>query len=115
MKERRRSRRVSVNSSIADDQSSFISNGEIIDISEHGIRYSQIAGRQITNYELDSSLVRTVFFSLPGNKKNMCLTCSIISERTNDQHLETSGDFVCLSNEDKLTIRKYINKQYSSA
>ncbi len=113
MEERRRAPRVPTNDSITEDRYLAISNGTIINISEYGIRYSQLTATEIETNSSLSPAVRTIYFSLPGNDKYLRLTCSVIAEIVTGDSVEISGDFICLSDEDRLTIREYVDRRLS--
>ncbi len=113
MKERRRTPRVSLKVPIADIQSFFITNGSIININEHGIRYL----KPVNHKKVDAKMyagnpipitVRTIHFSLPGVEKPLRLVCHVIAEQVNNEQVESSCEFLGISNEERYKIREYV-------
>ena len=109
MEERRRAPRVLTDNSVTEDHFLDIANGTILNISECGIKYSQRAELYPNLEATKPPDIRTLYFSLPGHDTYMRLTCSVVTEEINGIHIETSGDFICLSKDDRLAIREYVN------
>ncbi len=120
MKERRRVTRAPIKTLISEEQSSLISVGTIINISEYGIRYAKQADIKASkNSMISSNLIpsqaqsidiRKVNFCLPGKTENLELICNVVAEKTNDKLIETSCEFVFISDDRKRAIREYVNK-----
>ncbi len=104
---------------VVEKQSSGISIGTIINISEQGIRYRRnialltatkgiTAKKNSNDNQLQPLNVRTILFSLPENNKNMRLLCTVVAEQVNESNNETSCVFLGLSGNEKKKLQEYV-------
>lgn len=118
MKERRRAPRALLKCPISTMQSYFVLNGTIVDISEYGVRYSRPTidpenTEEIYQEEIGSITIQTVHFLLPTNNNFLQLVCHVIKEKFIDDKIETSCEFLGITNKEKQAIRTYVDQALS--
>ncbi len=112
-----------MNTPVAEELSSCISSGTTINISELGIRYVKTICESDNN-EISSELgsrrygaqpieIRKINFCLPGYKEVLNLTCSVVTETILNKNIETSCEFIFMSDDKMQAIREYVNNTMS--
>jgi hypothetical protein len=114
MNERRRGPRVSLSVPIVEEEFLITTCGVTVNVSEFGLRYFKLAKpsqRTVVKekYQLQTR-IRSVNFSLPKhNYDPMKIMCSVVEEKKNDEFIETSCEFICLTNDQRHAILKFID------
>lgn len=116
MNERRRGPRVPLSVPIVEEEFQTTACGVTMNVSEFGLRYYKLANKPDPSHIEDKYQIRTqirsINFSLPKNTYDpMKIMCSVVEEKINDEFVETSCEFICLTNEQRHSILKYIDTQ----
>ncbi len=114
MNERRRGPRVPIAVPIMEEEFFITTCGVTLNVSEFGLRYFKIAAKnertKIKEKYHFETLIRSINFSIPiENIAPLNMMCSIVHEKHTDDFIETSCEFICLTNEQRHSILRYLD------
>jgi len=113
MIERRRGPRAPISVPIVEEEYFLTTCGITLNVSEFGLRYFKLAPKkenpQIAERYNIKTNIRSINFSIPKKQESMRLVCSVIDEKIVEEFIETSCEFICLTNEQRHAILNYVD------